>query len=242
MASGNILQRKNIKPISVNVNVSWEWHNLANGIVKWTFTNVSNNFISGLLFRDSYPFGNAFWPIYEENPEFDTHFTTVNTALVDQGIENNSPPLVIYKNPDKSLFVAFLFSLDGGQQWSMLEGGFTGGMTPSSVGVPEFIPATKIGIKTYSILWDANQCQGYNEQSGSDLPCPANPLQIVSSVFSLNTNVKPLFHDTFSSSLTCMQIAEDGIITENYEDIAHSVICALNDLNEKVEKLESGGL
>ena len=83
MTAGGLIIKKQI----ANVNVSWTWYDQAKGVAKWTFSNPAGITQSGILFRDTYPFGNAFWPIYEANPsDFDVHFTSIITPLVYNGI------------------------------------------------------------------------------------------------------------------------------------------------------------
>ena len=220
------------KEITVSVSVSWEWYDENQGIVKWTFHNVGSSGASGLLFRVEYPFGNAFWPIYEDNPAFATSFSTIASPLVDNGTENNSPPLAVFRNPDNSLFVAFIFTLQPDQEWSMLEGGFSGGMTPDMYGSPMFVPAQKIGVESYIVQWDQSQCQGYNQQSGSNFPCPANPLSITSAVFQLQDQITPLFNDIFSTKTppSCLSIIEAGIENASFSEILSGLQCAFGDV------------
>ncbi len=234
MVTGGLIFPK--KEVAGNISVSWSWYDEANGTVEWTFKNSSSQFISGLLFRASYPFGNAFWPIYVDNPAFDTNFTSVDYPLVDNGVENNSPPLVIYSNPNSSLFAAFLFSLSAGQEWSMLESGFVDGLTPDYDAPPVFVPAVKIGIKNYLVSWDSEQCSAYNSQAQTQFPCPKNPLNITSAVFSLTNNISPLFHDIFISknSETCADLVINGIETGNSGEIMTGMVCTFGDLTEDV--------
>ncbi len=241
MVNGGLILPK--KTVAGTIEVSWDWYgDSSQGVVQWTFTNNSPNFVSGLLYRVNYPFGNAFWPIYAANSAFQTSFTTLDTPLIDNGVESNSPPLAVFQNPDKSLFVAFLFSLQAGQEWSMLEGGFVNGMTPSMDNVPTFVYATKLGIKSYAILWDPEQCQGYNEQSGSNLPCPIDPISVISALFSISTQITPLFNDIISNPSsstpaqppqTCAEMFIDGIVSLNAEKIEQAFQCAFGDLTSE---------
>ena len=235
---GLILPKKRVA--STDVQVSWEWYEQNHGVVKWTFSNLGDSVASGLLFRATYPFGNAFWPIYEENPAFDTRFTLMATPLVDNGAENNSPPLAIFKNPDGSMFVAFVFTLNAGESWSMLEGGFVDGMTPDYDGTtPVFIPASRISSGTFIINWIPEQCQGYNQQAGTSLPCPANPLSISSAVFSINAQVHPLFNDIINPGASPMPSCTDmviwGLDTGNVDDIVAGLVCAFGDVGKEIK-------
>ena len=234
---GLISQIKEVK--TANLQVSWKWYNQNNGLVEWTFTNIGNAIGSGLLFRATYPFGNAFWPIYEDNPAFDTEFTTMATPLVDQGIENNSPPLAIFKNPDGSMFVAFVFTLEAGQTWSMLEGGFSSDLTPDYNGNPYIVPAFKENISTYRIQWDAEQCQGYNQQARTNLPCPTNPLNITSAVFSISEQINPLFNDFIYSSSGqdegYLQMILDGIEYDNMTEVITGLEDIFGELSSEIK-------
>lgn len=238
MTIGGLISRiKEVK--TVDLQVSWKWYNQDKGLVEWTFTNIGNAIGSGLLFRATYPFGNAFWPIYEDNTAFDTQFTTMAIPLVDQGSENNSPPLAIFKNPDGSMFVAFVFTLEAGQTWSMLEGGFSSDLTPDYDGSPYIVPAVRDSISTYRIEWDAEQCQGYNQQAGTNLPCPANPLNITSAVFSISTHVKPMFNDFILSSTgqdeSYLQMIIDGIEYDNMAEIIAGLEDVFGKLSSEVK-------
>lgn len=231
----DILEKRKIE-----VDVSYEWHDRNKGIIQWNFENKSNAVVSGLLFRNSYPFGNAFWPIYNANSEvFGTYFSSVLVPLQNNGAENNTMPLAVYKNPDNSYFVAFVFTFGANEVWSCLEGGFSETMLPSGY---KFIPAPKTGIGQYTITWAEGQCSGYNEQSGEHLPCPANPIQITASTMQLSSTVEPLFNDIIvpaSQSPTCLDYIITGIETFNYGDIIKGLECTFGFLpEEQKEKIK----
>lgn len=228
MVDGGLILKKQI----ANVDVSWEWYNEQQGLVQWNFTNNAGVAQSGILFRNNYPFGDAFWPMYENNSkDFGTSFTTLVTPLVDNGVQNNSMPLGIYKNPDGSYFVAFIFTFSPGQSWSCIEGGFSG-ITPSAY---SFIPANKLSIEQFQIFYDSGQCQGYNQQSGSNLACPNNPISVTSAVMQLNQQVKPLFNDTFelqngTTKPSCLDMIIQGIASLNGNEIIAGLECAFGTL------------
>lgn len=230
---GGLIFEKDTQPIEVR----WNWFDESKGIVQWTFINSSSVIQSGILFRASYPFGNAFWPIYEANKEFDTKFTVTQTPLVDRGIEDNSPPLAMIQNKDGSQFVAFLFTILPNSVWSMLEGGFSSNLTPNYDGLPVFIPAAKKGIGQYIITWDPEQCQGYNQQAGTSLPCPANPVQVTTSIFTIEQNVNPLFNDIIVSAISsgkpsCLEMIVRGIDNANSSLIIKGLECAFGNVNK----------
>ena len=243
MTVGGLILKKQVSAGSAEV--SWEWHDQSNGVVQWNFTNSGNATVSGILFRATYPFGNAFWPIYEDNPAFETSFKLIASPLIDLGIENNSPPLGIIKNPDGSMFVAFIFTLSPGQSWSMLEGGFIDGMTPDYEGNPEFITAVKSSTGAFIINWDPEQCSGYNSQAGTSLPCPNNPVSVSSAVFTIDKQVAPLFHDIINSasqgSPTCMNMILTGIDTGNINEIIDGLRCAFADVGKDMGTLIKKG-
>ena len=220
-----------------DLQVSWEWENKDQGIVKWTFKNLGSAAGSGLLFRATYPFGNAFWPIYEENPEFDTQFAVLQSPLIDRGTENNSPPLGIFKNPDNSMFVAFVFTLSAGQEWSKLEAGFIDGLTPDYDGTPYIVPAKKLSMGNYTIAWDAEQCSGYNQQTGDNLPCPPNPLNILSAVWGISDSIAPMFNDMIEpkNDETCLMKLIAGVETGNIGEIENGLECAFGELGSEIK-------
>ena len=236
---GLLLAKKHVS--STEVQVSWEWYDQSQGVVKWTFVNMGDSVSSGLLFRATYPFGNAFWPIYEDNPAFATSFTLMAAPLIDNGAENNSPPLAIFKNPDSSMFVAFLFTLDAGQSWSMLEGGFVDGMTPDYDSTPMFVPAVRQSSGTFIINWDPEQCQGYNAQAGTSLPCPSNPLSVSSGVFTISQQVAPLFNDIIQSGSqgtpSCLDMIVEGVDTGNVDSVIEGLVCAFGDVGKEISSV-----
>ena len=225
MVQGGLILKKEI----ANVSVSWQWSEQAIGLVEWTFTNNASVQQSGLLFRNNYAFGDAFWPLYNYNSkDFGTSFTSIVTPLADKGLQNNSMPLVVYQNPDGSHFVAFVFTIAPNSSWSCLEGGFSNGMIPTE-GV--FIPASKIDIEQFTIIYDSQQCQGYNQQSGTNLPCPPNPISVTSAVMKLNQQVKPLFNDIITphtgvSKPSCLDAIIHGIKTLNSQEVIRGLECA----------------
>jgi len=103
--------------------VTWEWYDKSQGIIKWTFTNTGKAQESVILLRNGYYFGGAFWPVYVANPEFGVTWMTEVKPLVDNGAENNAPPIAPVTFSNGYTQVLFVFTLSGGQTWSMLEGG-----------------------------------------------------------------------------------------------------------------------
>lgn len=134
------------------VDTTWAWINQQQGLIKWTFSNKSSKQQSFVLLRSGYYFGNAFWCVYEANPQFDTSFMDKVEPLVDQGFALNSPPLAVVDFGNGKKIVCFVFTLAAGQTWAMEEGGFVGGVVPS-------------GITTYGLVEKdaANFIIGYSQ-------------------------------------------------------------------------------
>lgn len=158
---GGIIKEKE-KPKAVNaVEVSWQWSNEAQGLITWTFKNTSDQKVSFALLRSGYYFGNAFYPVYEENPEFDTVFTTTNISL---SPNTDSPPLAVVYFSGKPI-VCFVFTLSPNQTWSMEEGGWSSEFTPSDYSA---VPVTPSVVKKFSIQYNPEQVTQWDEQSGTD--------------------------------------------------------------------------
>lgn len=156
MYTGGVLKPKGLKKVSTSVTVSWSWHDQNQGIVQWTFTNNGNSVASVVLYRNGYYFGQAFYPIYLNYPQFNTGFITSLQPYTDNGVENNSPLYGVVKTP-KGYMIMFVFVLGPGQTWSMLEGGFSG-FTPSNVQLYDVTPSES----------PQQFCIGYNEQQVVD--------------------------------------------------------------------------
>ena len=93
---GGILPYKDLeRKIEASGTVSWSWFNTSSGTVKWTLENNYNVTRSFVLFRNSYYFGNAFWPVYFHNPAFKVKFLTKPEVLKDEGTSNNSAPIAV---------------------------------------------------------------------------------------------------------------------------------------------------
>jgi len=122
--SNNIqpLYENNVLAFSVSVNVSWSWYSKKDGIVIWTFIDRSFLQSTVILFRNGYYFGNAYFPIYLQNGM--TNWANKLSPLVDKGAEHNSMPVAILDFGNGNRIVAFIFTLAGGQKWSVLEGYF----------------------------------------------------------------------------------------------------------------------
>ena len=175
-----------------SVSVSWEWYNQSQGVVEWTFTNQGSERESVILLRNGYYFGGAFGPVYLANSTplcstctngkgFGTSWiyaqpiqggvSLVNgqiPPLVDHGSpEANAPPMAPVKFPNGQwLNFAFIFTLDPGQTWSMLEGGFSLVMPPYPQGVYQvtlgYVGPTCVG-------YDPQRVKDWDTQTGTNL-------------------------------------------------------------------------
>lgn len=168
--------------VSQNVTVTWSWYDEAQGIVEWSFHNLGSQTESVILLRNNYFFGGAFWCVYIANSPplcptctggngFGTHLLTVGELvngqprpLTDNGVEHNAPPMapVYFQNASASLFgkgwqVLFIFTLNAGQTWSMLEGGFS-----------QFTPPQPQGVYTVNTAYTGAMCLGYDPQRVED--------------------------------------------------------------------------
>jgi hypothetical protein len=155
----------NLVSQSQNVVVTWEWYDKSQGIIKWTFTNTGKTQESVILLRNGYYFGGAFWPVYVANPEFGVTWMTEVKPLVDNGAENNAPPIAPVTFSNGYTQVLFIFTLSGGQTWSMLEGGFNNIM-------PQFQGVYTVDnpvLQTWCIGYDPQRVKDWDNQTGTTL-------------------------------------------------------------------------
>ena len=175
-----------------SVSVSWKWVNQSQGIVEWTFTNQGSQRESVILLRNGYYFGGAFGPVYLANSTPLCSTCTGNNGfgvswiyaepiqggvslvngeippLVDHGSpEANAPPMAPVKFPNGQwLNFAFIFTLDPGQTWSMLEGGFSSITPPQPQGVYQvtlgYVDPTCVG-------YDPQRVNDWDTQTGTNL-------------------------------------------------------------------------
>lgn len=219
----------------------------ADGVVVWTFKNTGNQTGSWILQRgaslagqqfEDYVFGQAFNVIYLYNGSlFGTELLTAPPQpLVDNGTANNSPPMALVNAPS-GMSICFIFTLAPGQTWSMEEGGFVDGIVPSN---PQLIPVTvqTSTAQQWCDTWNVEQCQGYNQQAGTNLPCPPNPWTITTIVMATTVNIPILIQDTFTQgacsqggggSTSCLQMIEQGISTGNIEEVIQGIECLIDN-------------
>jgi len=165
------------------VTVSWSWFDQSQGIVEWTFKNLGSSKESVILLRNGYYFGGAFGPVYLANstPLCSTctgsngfGVSWIYTQPVEGGVSlvNGSiPPLVDHGSPAANappmapvqfpsgewLNFAFIFTLNPGQTWSMLEGGFS-----------TLTPPYPQGVYQVSLGYGGSICVGYDPQRVKD--------------------------------------------------------------------------
>jgi hypothetical protein len=165
------------------VTVSWSWYDQSQGIVEWTFTNDGPYKESVILLRNGYYFGGAFAPVYLANSTplcsscsgtngFGTSWIYTEPTqggvclvngqippLMDYGSpELNAPPMAPVQFPNGQwLNFAFIFTLNPGQTWSMLEGGFS-----------TLIPPYPQGVYQVTLGYSGPTCVGYDPQRVKD--------------------------------------------------------------------------
>ncbi len=173
--------------------VSWSWYNQAQGTVAWAFVNGTSSVKSFLLLRNSYYFGNAFWPVYLNNKSFNVIFAATPVPLVDNGIASNSAPIAVISFPGKEEIVAFVFTLSAGQSWSILEGGFSITSPPSGYSLLE---VSFNGTSQQCITYDEKQVSDWDAQTGTSLQgYTPNPSTFYTAIFSCKGTFIALFKD-----------------------------------------------
>ncbi len=140
--------------------VSWAWQNQSNGTVTWTFTNNSRQQESAILLRNNYYFGDAFYEIYANNGYSFEEGPPVSWT--------GQPPLAVigFPQPDATTkyLVAFVFTLDGGKSLTWNEGGFTGGLQPTS---PQTFTVTYEAVRPWCISYDPTLPAQYDKLTHS---------------------------------------------------------------------------
>ena len=190
------------------ITVDYTWYDRSQGVVQWNFQNIGSTTRSFILIRgvsqngnvsEIYAFGDAFYPLYYQN--FNIDFITHPESLKNVNVETNSAPLAVIENSESELLVAFLYTLSGGESYSVLEAGWKG-IEPGGISVAL---AKYKGIKNFEINYDKKQCILYNEESNTDYQCPPDPFTVKSGIFSVNNSIKELFNDNIkiASQTTC---------------------------------------
>ena len=219
------------------VTVDYTWYDRSQGIVQWNFENRSSTTKSFILIRgvsqngkvsEIYAFGDAFYPLYYHN--FNVDFVKHPESLKNVNVKTNSAPLAVIENSDSELLVAFLYTLSGGESYSMLEGGWKG-VEPGGISIAI---AKFNGIKNFKIDYEKKQCTLYNEESNTDYKCPPDPFTVRSGIFSVDSSIKELFNDHITSSEndTCQEKLQNAMKTGNFNEYYSAIECLLGDYSE----------
>ncbi len=213
---------KKAQKFSIGVDIGWSWYDKNKGIVSWNFQNNSQLQSSVILFRNGYYFGNAYFPIYVENGL--TKWATTLLPLDEQGIEHNSMPLAILDFGSENRIVAFVFTLAGGQKWSVLEGGFSQKMPPDNIAIYD-VSLERSG--TFCIGYDPRQVSEWNRQTGTNLngyrPNPRSIKTLELSVPSIAPYIKLFKEDTIRDS-QCTGIESSDSSGEPAKDDIEEII------------------
>ncbi len=193
-----------VESISTSITANWSWYNKLLGIVSWNFKNNSMFQETAVLYRSGYYFGNAYFPIYVANGV--TNWATQLTPLMNKGADRNSMPTGIVDFGDGKRIVAFLITLDPGQKWSVLEGGFNPASPPSNA-VVYGVTLEKKG--SFCIGYDPQQVTDYDKQTSSNLkgysPNPGNVRTIEVSIVSFAQFVRLFSKDSISDGMCTTQ-------------------------------------
>ena len=190
---GGILPYKDLeRKIEASGTVSWSWFNISSGTVKWTLENNYNVTKSFVLFRNSYYFGNAFWPVYLHNSAFNVKFLTKPEVLKDEGTSINSAPIAVVTLNDKPI-ICFVFTLSHGQTWSILEGGFSPSTPPSGF---QLLEAVYQSTDEFCIKYAESQVTDWDTQTGTSLSgYSPNPSNFTVALFTCAGTYVSLFND-----------------------------------------------
>jgi len=237
------------KNVATDVAVSWKWSNESNGLVQWTFTNSGTTEKSVVLFRNGYFFGGAFWAVYLDNIGFDTTIITAVSPLIDKGVQNNSPPLMVGKFTN-GYGMCFVFTLSPAQSWSMLEGGFSATMTPSGAMLYEV--AFSDNAEAMCLGYSPQQVAQWDEQAGDNFSgYSPNPKTYMALVGAVDAPYVEEFVSTItvgecstgsSPPVVChtfLDNAQHYINTGNFWEAVGSIISYLECLENKVFEKKS---
>ena len=230
-----------------NVEVSWAWVSTSQGLINWTFKNPNSVPVNFVLYRgvsvdgsapeNMYLFGDAFYPLYYQN--FQTPFQTGQPSpLVSSATQ---PPLSMFKSPDGTIQAAFIFTLKAKGSWSMEEGGWVDGMTPAGAVA---IPVSYSETAKFSVNYNkAISCEQYNQQAGTNYPCPPDPFTVESALFMLPKNVaREVSSDVITmvgsspaptggngSSGSCMSSLISALEGGNLREVVQAIECLLEE-------------
>lgn len=153
-----------VESISTSITADWTWYSKVQGTVAWNLKNNSLYQETAVLYRSGYIFGNAYFPIYIANEL--TKWATRLVPLMNKGIDRNNAQLGIVDFGLEQRIIAFVFTLDPGESWSFLEGGFTT-KTPPSNAVLFGARLEKTGY--FCIGYDPKQVEDYDKQTSTNL-------------------------------------------------------------------------
>ena len=216
-----------VESISTSITGSWNWYNKMRGIVSWNLKNNSMYQETAVLYRSGYFFGNAYFPIYLGNGL--TTWATQLTPLTNNGIERNIMPLGIIDFGQGQRIIAFLFTLDPGETWSVLEGGFSAKTPPFNTRLYG-VSLEKQG--SFCIGYDPKQVEDYDRQTTSTLkgytPNPDYVKTVEVSISSFAQYVQ-LFPGDSISDAPCSDMKErviegDNASSGDFEEIIANVI------------------
>ncbi len=241
--AGGLLRQKIVTETSSanGLQVSWKWYNEAQGLVEWTFTNPTNAVGTVILFRNGYYFGNAFYPVYEATPGFGVSWAQNLDPLVDNGVENNSPPIGIVQWASGQRIVCFLFTIAPNSSWSMLEGGFSSIITPSGIALYDVTLNT---TGQFCCQYDPAQVTAWQEQTGTNYqgwsPNPSTFTTVLVNAPSNAPYVELFSGDSETNGpcqssggggggQSCLQMIEQGIADNNPQEIIEGILCLIDN-------------
>lgn len=227
----NLSYEKKAQKFSTGVEVNWTWFNKKNGIVSWNFTNKSYLQSTVILYRNGYYFGNAFFPVYIS--EGITNWATTLSPLQEKGVEKNSMPIAILNFGGGNKIVAFIFTLAGGQVWSVLEGGFSERMPPSNIAIYD-VSLERSGV--FCVGYDIKQVEDYNRQTGLNqsgyFPNPKTVQTLELSIPTVAPYVKLFKGDTISDYGCPNDNSQNipGVAPGDIEDIIGRIVKRIKSL------------
>ncbi len=149
--------------VSNGVSGGWSWYDESQGVVEWSFENSDTTSHAVIPLRNTYYFGDAFWPVYYSNSDgrgssatdpqdnFGTEWVNGLAPLKDDGVARNSPPICL---------------ADFGETWSMVEGGFSTSMTPLGISL-HGVSLKKQG--RFCVGYDQTRVVDWDSQTGTKL-------------------------------------------------------------------------
>lgn len=228
------------------LDVTWKWFDEQQGIVEWIFTNNTDKQVSFILFRNGYYFGDAYWPIYLNYPQyFNTGWLDSEPKpLEDKGVENNSAPMGLVDLGNSRYVTAFIFTLAPKQTWAMLEGGFMPGMFVPSGYFP--VPVELVNIGEYCIGYNEAAVASWDVQTFTNMQgYSPNPKTFKVAVFKPSisdypTTVSPFPPSVFTGKCNCqlwLDLALNNMSAGNYQAaasyIANYIVCLVQTSEDK---------